>query len=70
MMVHAGLAPLDAFSAVATSLNNLGPGLGEVATTFTGVSDLGKLVAVVGMLLGRLEILTILVILSPGFWTR
>jgi trk system potassium uptake protein TrkH len=34
------------------------------------VSDLGKLVAVVGMLLGRLEILTILVILSPGFWTR
>ena len=70
MMVHAGLAPLDAFSAVATSLNNMGPGLGEVATTFTGVSDLGKLIAVVGMLLGRLEILTILVILSPGFWTR
>ena len=70
LMIHAGLPPLDAFSAVATSLNNLGPGLGEVATTFTGVSDLGKLVAVVGMLLGRLEILTILVILSPGFWTR
>jgi trk system potassium uptake protein TrkH len=70
LMVHAGLPPLDAFSAVSTSLNNLGPGLGEVATTFTSVSDLGKLVAVVGMLLGRLEILTILVILSPGFWTR
>lgn len=70
LMIHAGLAPLDAFSAVATSLNNLGPGLGEVALTFTGVSDLGKLLAVVGMLLGRLEILTILVILSPGFWTR
>ncbi len=70
LMVHAGLPPLDAFSAVATSLNNLGPGLGEVAVTFTGVSDLGKLLAVVGMLLGRLEILTILVILSPGFWAR
>jgi trk system potassium uptake protein TrkH len=70
LMVHAGLSPLDAFSAVATSLNNLGPGLGEVAVSFTGVSDLGKLLAVVGMLLGRLEILTILVILSPGFWAR
>jgi trk system potassium uptake protein len=70
LMVHAGLQPLDAFSAVATSLNNLGPGLGEVALSFTGVSDLGKLLAVIGMLLGRLEILTILVILSPGFWDR
>ncbi len=70
LMVHAGLPPLDAFSAVATSLNNLGPGLGEVAASFTGVSDLGKLLAVAGMLLGRLEILTILVILSPGFWAR
>ena len=70
LMIHAGLAPLDAFSAVATSLNNLGPGLGAVATTFQDVSDLGKLLAVIGMLLGRLEILTILVILSPGFWSR
>jgi trk system potassium uptake protein TrkH len=65
-----GFRPRDAFSAVATSLNNLGPDLGEVAVTFTGVSDLGKLLAVIGMLLGRLEILTILVILSPGFWAR
>ncbi|MFZ0789940.1 MAG: potassium transporter TrkG, partial [Chromatiaceae bacterium] len=70
LMIHAGLAPLDAFSAVATSLNNLGPGLGEVAYNFQGVSDFGKLLAVLGMLLGRLEILTILVILSPGFWAR
>jgi len=69
-MIHAGLAPLDAFSAVATSLNNMGPGLGEVAYNFQGVSDFGKLLAVMGMLLGRLEILTILVILSPGFWAR
>jgi trk system potassium uptake protein TrkH len=68
LMVHAGLTPLDAFSAVATCLNNLGPGLGEVAYTFGSVSDLGKLVGVCAMLLGRLEILTILVILSPAFW--
>ena len=70
LMIHAGLAPLDAFSAVATSMNNMGPGLGEVAYNFQGVSDFGKLLAVMGMLLGRLEILTILVILSPGFWAR
>lgn len=70
LMIHAGLVPLDAFSAVATCLNNLGPGLGEVASNFQGVSDLGKLLGVVGMLLGRLEVLTILVILSPGFWKR
>lgn len=69
-MIHAGLAPLDAFSAVATCLNNLGPGLGEVAVTFQSVSDLGKLLGVSAMLLGRLEILTILVILSPSFWRR
>ncbi|WP_296805235.1 TrkH family potassium uptake protein [Thiocapsa sp.] len=70
LMIHAGLAPLDAFSAVATCLNNLGPGLGEVALTFQSVSDFGKLLGVVAMLLGRLEILTILVILSPAFWRR
>ncbi len=70
LMIHAGLAPLDAFSAVATCLNNLGPGLGEVAVTFQSVSDLGKMLAVAAMLLGRLEILTILVILSPAFWRR
>jgi trk system potassium uptake protein len=70
LMIHAGLAPLDAFSAVATCLNNLGPGLGEVAYTFQSVSDFGKLLGVSAMLLGRLEILTILVILSPAFWRR
>jgi trk system potassium uptake protein TrkH len=67
-MIHAGLDPVSAFAAVAASINNLGPGLGEVAYTFQGVSDQGKLVAVVAMLLGRLEIFTILVLLTPGFW--
>ncbi len=68
LMIHAGLDPNSAFAAVATSMNNLGPGLGEVAYTFQGVSDFGKLVAVLAMLLGRLEIFTLLVLLSPGFW--
>ena len=68
LMIHAGLDPLSAFAAVATSVNNLGPGLGEVAANFATVSDLGKLLAVAAMILGRLEIFTILVLLTPGFW--
>jgi trk system potassium uptake protein TrkH len=70
LMIHAGLDPTSAFAAVATSMNNLGPGLGEVAYSFQSVSDFGKLVAVVAMLLGRLEIFTLLVVLSPDFWRR
>jgi trk system potassium uptake protein TrkH len=70
LIIHAGLDPVSAFSAVATCMNNLGPGLGEVAYGFHSVSDMGKLVAVVAMLLGRLEVFTLLVLLSPEFWKR
>jgi trk system potassium uptake protein TrkH len=70
LMIHAGLQPTDAFAAVATCINNLGPGLGEVAYTFQSVSDFGKGLSVLAMLLGRLEIFTILVLLSPAFWLR
>jgi trk system potassium uptake protein TrkH len=68
LMIHAGLDPVSAFAAVATSINNLGPGLGEVAYNFQSVSDMGKLISVLAMILGRLEIFTILVLLTPGFW--
>jgi len=67
-MMMAGLDQVSAFASVAATLNNLGPGLGEVSTTFASVSDSGKLIAVIAMLLGRLEIFPLLVILSPGFW--
>jgi len=70
LMMHAGLDQVSAFSAVATCMNNLGPGLGEVAYNFKSVSDLGKLLAALAMLLGRLEVFTILVLLSPSFWRR
>jgi trk system potassium uptake protein TrkH len=70
LMVHAGLDERSAFAAVATCMNNLGPGLGEVAYTFQGVSDFGKMLSVIAMLLGRLEIFTLLVLLSPSFWLR
>ena len=68
LMMMAGLDQVSAFASVAATLNNLGPGLGEVSTTFASVSDSGKLIAVIAMLLGRLEIFPLLVILSPGFW--
>jgi len=67
-MMSTGLDQVTAFSAIAATLNNLGPGLGEVATGFMTLSDPAKWVAVAGMLLGRLEIFTLLVLITPTFW--
>jgi trk system potassium uptake protein TrkH len=63
-----GMDQVTAFGAVATCLNNLGPGLGAVASNFTSVSEGSKLILILAMLLGRLEIFTVLVLLTPGFW--
>jgi trk system potassium uptake protein TrkH len=65
-----GLDQVTAFSAIATCINNTGPGLGAVALDFVGVDAFGKVVCVVAMLLGRLEIFTLLVLLTPAFWRR
>jgi trk system potassium uptake protein TrkH len=67
-MMATGLDQVTAFSAIAATLNNLGPGLGEVASGFMTLSDPAKWVAVAGMLLGRLEIFTLLVLITPTFW--
>jgi trk system potassium uptake protein TrkH len=69
-MMATGLDQVTAFSAVAATLNNLGPGLGEVAKGFMTVPDTAKWIAIVGMLLGRLEIFTLLVLITPTFWRR
>ncbi len=68
IMLANGLDPVSAFAAVAATLNNLGPGLGEVATGFADVGALEKWAAVCAMLLGRLEIFTLLVLITPTFW--
>ena len=63
-----GISDLDfatAFSAVAANLNNLGPGLGEVASNYGSLPKSCKWVLMVAMLLGRLEIFTLLVVLTP-----
>ena len=68
LMMATGLDQVTAFSAVAATLNNLGPGLGDVASGFMNVTDAGKWISVIGMLLGRLEIFTLLVLITPTFW--
>lgn len=59
-------------SAVATSLGNIGPGLGELGPTqnFSAIADGGKWFLSFLMLLGRLELFTVLVLLSPAFWKK
>jgi trk system potassium uptake protein TrkH len=69
-MMACGLDFLTAFSATAAAINNLGPGLGDVAASYRSVSDTGKWILCYAMLLGRLEIFTLLVLLMPAFWRR
>ncbi len=68
IMMAAGMDQVSAFSAIATCMNNLGPGLGSVAQSFASLTAIEKLTAVAAMLLGRLEIFTLLVLLQPAFW--
>jgi trk system potassium uptake protein TrkH len=67
-MMATGLDQVTAFSAVAATLNNLGPGLGEVSSGFMSLSNTAKWISIAGMLLGRLEIFTLLVLFTPTFW--
>ena len=67
-LVMAGLDFESAFSAIGACLNNLGPGLGEVSQTYESVSPAGKGILSFAMILGRLEIFTLLVLFTPVFW--
>jgi len=67
-LLATGLDHVTAFSAVGACLNNLGPGLGEVAAHYGDISDVAKWILSITMLLGRLEIFTFLVLISPAFW--
>ena len=70
ILVATGLDFVTAFSAVAACMNNLGPGLGDVGSNYTSINDVGKWVLCFAMLLGRLEIFTLLVLLTPAFWRK
>ncbi len=69
-LLATGLDFTSAFSAIGACLNNLGPGLGEVSVNYSSVTTVGKSVLAFGMILGRLEIFTVLVLFMPMFWRR
>ena len=70
ILMATGMDQITAFSAVAACMNNMGPGLGDVAAHYGNVTDIGKWVLCFAMLLGRLEIFTLLVLLTPTFWRK
>lgn len=63
-----GLDLRTSVSAVAASLSNIGPGLGKVATNYTELTDYAKIVLTLTMLIGRLEILPIILLFSLIYW--
>ena len=72
VMSFSGLDTITAFSAVLASINNTGPGLNQVgpATTYESLTDFQTWLCTFAMLLGRLEIFTLLVVLTPAFWKK
>ena len=72
LLSFSGLDVLTAFSAVVACINNTGPGLGQVgpSTTYAVLTDFQTWVCTFAMLLGRLELFTLLVVLTPAFWRK
>jgi len=68
LIMATGVDQITAFSAIATCMNNLGPGLGDVSSSFSSLNDGAKALSIVAMLLGRLEIISVLVLFAPDFW--
>ena len=72
LMLLSGLDPVTAFTAAVACINNTGPGLGQVgpANNYQGLTDFQTWVCTVAMLLGRLELLSVLVLFTPHFWRK
>lgn len=71
-MLFTGLDVITAFTAVVSSVNNAGPGMNQVGpgTTFAVLSDVQTWICIAAMILGRLELFTLLVLFTPGFWRK
>jgi trk system potassium uptake protein TrkH len=69
-LMATGLDSASAFSASITSMGGIGPGLGTVgpASNFAHLSDVAKIILPILMIIGRLEVLSFLVIFTPDFW--
>lgn len=70
LLLATGMDFLTAFTATGACLNNLGPGLGDVAAHYGNISAAAKWILCFAMVLGRLEVFTLLVLFSPMFWKR
>jgi len=70
LLMFSGLDFLTSFSAVAATINNLGPGQGEVLNNYSNLTDTNKWILSFSMIVGRLEIFTLLVIFTPDFWKK
>jgi len=70
LLLATGMDFVSAFSAVGACMNNLGPGLGAVAAHYGEITDFAKWVLSFAMILGRLEIFTLLVLFTPTFWRQ
>ncbi len=68
VLAAAGVAPADAWTAVATCINNMGPGIAGMDGHYADLGPAAVWVLSVAMLLGRLEVFTVLVLLSGAFW--
>ncbi len=69
-LMGTGLDQVTAWSAVGATITNLGPGLGDVSNHFGNINSTAKWILCFSMLLGRLEVFTLLVLFTPVFWRR
>jgi trk system potassium uptake protein TrkH len=71
-LLFSGLDPISSLSAVMACINNAGPGLGVVgpASNYQGLSDFQTWICTIAMLLGRLEVFTLLMLFTPAFWRK
>jgi trk system potassium uptake protein TrkH len=72
LLLLSGMQIVPAFSSVVASINNMGPGIGPTgpAGNYQGLTDFQTWVCTVAMLLGRLEIFSVLVLFTPAFWRK
>jgi trk system potassium uptake protein TrkH len=72
VLLFSGLDVVTAFTAVIACVNNIGPGLGDVgpAVNYGGLNDFQTWVCTFAMMLGRLELLAVLVLFTPAFWRK
>ena len=72
ILAASGLDIISSFTAVIASINNTGPGLNQVgpSTNFASLTDFQTWICAIAMLLGRLELFTLIVVVTPGFWRQ